>query len=92
MAAESAEHRVYRETCEQLAAAYRNRAELRAGELRQRALLYRSLNNGTRNITTIREEVSVHSSDLACEVIKVEGEIDALLAELRWLDVQRALS
>lgn len=87
MSAESATLRAYQEASDQLAVAYRARAELRVGELRQRASLWMSLNDGTRGITAIREEMDIHSTDMTIEVIKVEGEINALLAELRWLDV-----
>lgn len=58
--------------------------------MRQRASLWMRLNDGTRGITAVREEVDIHSTDMTIEVIKVEGEINALLAELRWLDVSLA--
>lgn len=69
---------------------YRERATTRAAEIGQRANLFRQLNDGSRNITTIRAEVDAHAADHTVSLIELDGDIDATLALLRGIEMQIA--
>lgn len=64
----------------------RELGNIEAQELQQRHATFRNLNDGTRNITTIRAEVEYNVTDTAIERIGIQGEIDEVTAELRWIE------
>jgi hypothetical protein len=76
----------HRQLVGQLAAAFRDRAFIKASDARARGYAFRSLNDGTRNITTVRAEVDAAQVDMTVELIEIDGEIDALQTELRGLE------
>ena len=62
------------------------RSELSAAELMTRANAYVSLVASGMNITAVREGADNAAATFKAEAIKLGGEIDALHAQLRWLD------
>lgn len=81
----------YRVTSTQLEALHIERSEALAAELTIRSSAYADLcARGDRNITQIREEADHAAHPHKVSAIKLAGEIDALNARLRYLDVQLA--
>jgi len=77
----------YEAACADLASKHVELAGMEADLERSRALQFAQLNDGTRNITTIQREIDANTADTTADVIELRGEIAALNARLRWLDV-----
>ena len=77
----------YRTTTLALRDFYVERAQVRVAEEQARTSAYRDLNDGTRNVTQVREEARLSASQFTQDAIELDGDIDAHLAHLRWLDL-----
>lgn len=77
-------------TCVELGRARRELAFQEQQVLRVRYETFQHLNDGTRNITTIREEMGFAVSGFEIEAIALRCEIDQLNLTLHWVDARIA--
>lgn len=76
----------YRALTDQLCELYRDRAYMRGQQVQNRTrTLMDAIAQGA-NITSAREQADAAAADLERDALKVEGEIAAVLAKLRYLD------
>ena len=76
----------YIKTCENLAGLHIERGQVRAAVILQRSAAYAELAAQGLNVTTCREGADFAVAELNAETVKLDGEIDAANATLRWLD------
>jgi ClpP class serine protease len=77
----------YREASTKLQDAYIELGETRAAEISARRDAFVQLSSEGRSITECREHASAAGAYFSADAVKQQADIDALLAELRWLDV-----
>lgn len=77
-----------RNTCIELGRARRELAVVEQSALRVRFETFRYLNDGTHNITSIREAMADAASGFEIEAIGAKADIDGLLDQLRWIDAR----
>jgi hypothetical protein len=73
--------------CVELARTRGEQFDMQAVELRQRSELFQRLNDGSRNITQVREEVNAAAMPLAIQQIQLDGDIATYEGDLRWLEL-----
>lgn len=78
------------DTCVELGSVKAELARLEASVLTQRAATFHQLNDGSRSITAIREEVTFATASTDTDRILLQGEADQLQASLRALEARIA--
>lgn len=76
----------YRTQVDRLCNAIDELATVETSLSRSRALAFRQLNDGTRNITQVSREMEFLEIDMQCDVIELKATIQQCEAKLRLLD------
>jgi hypothetical protein len=76
----------YRTQTDRLCNAIDELATVETSLARSRALAFRTLNDGTRNITQVTREMEFLEIDMQCDVIELQATIRQCEAKLRLLD------
>lgn len=72
--------------CDELVRARRELAQVEQAALRVKFETFRHLNDGSRNITAVREAMADAASGFEIEAIGARADVDGLKDQLHWVD------